>query len=88
MYRPDILGTQVPVRYDPSTRAWLIFLDHTWVRCTSEHYATFHNRTERELHAREELVSSYRQRGRAIRTLNARLLADFLERTTACEHAC
>lgn len=87
MYRPDILGTQVPVRYDPfNAGVAYAFLDHTWVRCTSEHYATFHNRTERELQiAREELVSSYRQRGRAIRTLNARLLADFLERTAACE---
>lgn len=87
MYRPDILGTQVPVRYDPfNAGVAYAFLDHTWVRCTSEHYATFHNRTERELQiAREELVASYRQRGRAIRTLNARLLADFLERTTTCE---
>lgn len=87
MYRPDILGTQVAVRYDPfNVGVAYAYLDHTWVRCTSEHYATFHNRTEQELQiAREELVASYRARGRNIRTLNARLLADFLERTTASE---
>jgi putative transposase len=87
MYRPDILGTQVAVRYDPfNVAVAYAYLDHTWVRCTSEHYATFHNRTEQELQiAREELVASYRARGRNIRTLNARLLADFLERTTASE---
>lgn len=87
MYRPDILGTQVPVRYDPfNVGIAYAYLDKTWVRCTSEHYATFHNRTEQELQiAREEMVASYRERGRAIGTLNARLLADFLERTTSSE---
>jgi putative transposase len=87
MYRPDILGTQVPVRYDPfNVGIAYAYLDKTWVRCTSEHYTTFHNRTEQELQiAREELVASYRERGREIRTLNARLLADFLERTTTSE---
>lgn len=87
MYRPDILGTQVAVRYDPfNVGVAYAYLDHMWMRCTSEHYTTFHNRTEQELQiAREELVASYRARGRDIRTLNARLLADFLERTTASE---
>jgi putative transposase len=87
MYRPDILGTQVPVRYDPfNVGIAYAYLDKTWVRCTSEHYPTFHNRTEQELQiAREELVASYRERGREIRTLNAKLLADFLERTTTSE---
>ncbi|MBK9121531.1 MAG: DDE-type integrase/transposase/recombinase [Chloroflexi bacterium] len=87
MYRPDILGTQVAVRYDPfNVGVAYAYLDHLWTRCTSEYYATFHNRTEQELQiAREELVASYRARGRDIRTLNARLLADFLERTTTSE---
>ncbi len=87
MYRPDILGTRVPVRYDPfNVGIAYAYLDKLWVRCTSEHYTTFHNRTEQELQiAREELVASYRERGREIRTLNARLLADFLERTTTSE---
>jgi putative transposase len=87
MYRPDILGTQVPARYDPfNVGIAYAYLDHLWVCCTSEHYTTFHNRTEQELQiAREELVASYRERGREIRTLNARLLADFLERTTSSE---
>lgn len=87
MYRPDILGTLVSVRYDPfNVGVVYAYLDKIWVRCTSEHYSTFHNRTEQELQiVREELVASYRERGREIRTLNARLLADFLERTTASE---
>lgn len=87
MYRPDILGTRVPVRYDPfNVGIAYAYLDNTWVRCTSEHYPTFHNRTEQELQiAREELVASYRERGRTIRTLNAKLLADFLERATTSE---
>jgi transposase InsO family protein len=87
MYRPDILGTQVPVRYDPfDAGIAYAYLDKAWVRCTSEHFVTFHNRTEQELQiAREELCASYHQRGQQIRTLNATLLADFLERTTASE---
>jgi len=87
MYRPDILGTQVPIRYDPfNAGIAYAYLDKTWVRCTSEYFATFHNRTEQELQiAREELCASYRQRGQQIRTLNAKLLANFLEHTKTSE---
>lgn len=87
MYRPDVRGTLVPVRYDPfNAGVAYAYLDKTWVRCTSEYYAVFNNRTEQELQiAREELCASFRRHGQVVRTLNAKLLADFLERTTAVE---
>lgn len=87
MYRPDIRGTLVPVRYDPfNAGIAYAYLNKEWVRCTSEYFAVFNNRTEQELQiVREEVCASFRRHGQVIRTLNAKLLADFLERTTAVE---
>ncbi|MCE7990308.1 MAG: integrase, partial [Caldilinea sp. CFX5] len=47
MYRPDIRGTLVPVRYDPfNAGIAYAYLNKEWVRCTSEYFAVFNNRTE------------------------------------------
>lgn len=87
MYRPNIAGSKVAVRYDPfDAGIAYVYLEKEWVRCTSEYYPMLRNRSEKELQiAREEIVASYRRHGKAIRTVNARLLADFLERTTNSE---
>jgi len=87
MYRPDVRGTKVPVRYDPfNAGIAYAYLDGEWVRCTSEYFTVFNNRTEQELQiAREELCASFRRHGQVVRTVNAKLLADFLEHTTASE---
>jgi len=87
MYQPHITGSEVAVRYDPfNAGIAYAHLDGEWVRCTSEYFTVFNNRTERELHvAREELQASFRQHGRDVRSVNARQLADFLTRTTTSE---
>ena len=87
MYRPDIAGTKVAVRYDPfNAGSAYAYLGGEWVRCTSEYYTTFNNRTEQELQiAREELQASFRRYGREVRTVNAKLLADFLAQTATSE---
>lgn len=87
MYRPDIAGSKIAVRYDPfDAGIAYAYLEKEWVRCTSEYYPMLRNRSEQELQiAREEIVASYRRHGKVIRTVNARLLADFLERTSNSE---
>jgi putative transposase len=87
MYQSNIMGTQVPVRYDPFNAGLAYaYLDSEWVRCTSEYFTILNNRTELELRiAREELQASFRQHGREVRTVNAKQLADFLVRTTTSE---
>jgi hypothetical protein len=47
--RPEIEGTNVPIRYDPFDlgTAYAYVKDH-WVRCISEYYKSFHERSERE----------------------------------------
>ena len=87
MAHPDIAGTKVPVRYDPfNAGIAYAYLGKEWLRCTSEYFAIFNNRTEQELQiAREELRASYRRHGQVIHTMNARLLADFLDRVAASE---
>jgi len=87
MYRPDIAGQKVAVRYDPfNVGNAYAYLAKEWVRCTSEYFPVLRNRSEQEIQvAREEMVASYRRHGQVVRTVNARLLADFLERTTDSE---
>jgi putative transposase len=87
MAHPDIAGTKVPVRYDPfNAGIAYAYLGKEWLRCTSEYFAIFNNRTEQELHiAREELRASYRRHGQVVHTVNARLLADFLDGVAASE---
>ena len=87
MYRPNIAGNKVAVRYDPfDAGIAYAYLEKEWVRCTSEYYPMLRNRSEQELQiVREEIVASYRRHGKVIRTVNARLLADLLERTSNSE---
>jgi putative transposase len=87
MYRPDIASSKVAVRYDPfNVGIAYAYLDKEWVRCTSEYFPSLSNRSEQEIQiAREEIVARYRRHGQVVRTVNARLLADFLERTTMSE---
>jgi putative transposase len=87
MYRPDISGSKVAVRYDPfNVGIAYAYLDKEWVRCTSEYFPVLSNRSEQEIQiAREEIVASCRRHGQVVRTINARLLANFLERTITSE---
>jgi transposase InsO family protein len=83
---PDAERTRVEVRFDPcdAATAWA-FVSHRWVECFSEHYAVFHQRSERELMiASQELR---RRKGLHSKQFNvtAAKLAQFLESVEAEE---
>jgi hypothetical protein len=70
----------VEVRFDPcdAGAAWA-FVSHHWVECFSEHYAVFHQRSERELMiASQELRRRKGLHSKKFRVTAARL-AQFLE---------
>ncbi len=83
---PEVEGTQVPVRYDPFDVATAYaFVRGRWVACASQHYASFHGRSERELRlASAELRRRQQCQARRV-TLTARTLADFLASVEAQE---
>jgi putative transposase len=77
---PDVERTRVEVRFDPcdAGAAWA-FVSHHWVECFSEHYAVFHQRSERELMiASQELRRRKGLHSKQFRVTAARL-AQFLE---------
>jgi putative transposase len=82
----QIEKSQVPVRYDPfDVGIAYAYVKGGWVRCISEHYATFSGRSEREIMlATAELQQRHRQQGRAF-NLTARKLGDFLNSLEAEE---
>ena len=84
--RSPIENSQVPVRYDPfDAGIAYAYVQGGWVRCISEHYATFHGRSEREIKlATTELRQRSRQHGRTF-NLTARKLGDFLNSLEAEE---
>lgn len=83
---PEVEGTQVNVRFDPFDAGLsLAYVRGRWTECYSEHYATFHNCTERELMlATDELRKRHRQHFRQF-NLTATKLAHFLESVEAEE---
>lgn len=77
---PKIEGSRLEVRYDPFDigRAYA-YARGQWIECYSEHYATFHNRSEREL----MLATAELRRRRTLHSkqlnVTAAKLAHFLE---------
>jgi transposase InsO family protein len=83
---PDVERTRVEVRFDPcdAATAWA-FVSHRWVECFSEHYAVFHQRSERELMiASQELRRRKGQHSKQF-SVTAAKLAQFLESVEAEE---
>jgi hypothetical protein len=83
---PEVERRQVPVRYDPfDAGAAFAFVKGQWVQCHSEHYATLHGHSERELMlATQELRQRQRQHAQQ-RGLSARRIGDFLQSVEAQE---
>jgi len=76
---PEVEKTQVPVRYDPfDAGIAYAYIKGRWVQCLSEHYASFAERSEREIQlATAELRKRNHLHGQQF-TITARKLADFL----------
>lgn len=78
--------TQVPVRYDPfDASCAYAYVKGQWVSCISQHYSSFHGRSEREIiAASEELRKQYKNHSQNF-SINAKALAEFLASTQATE---
>jgi putative transposase len=73
-------SAQVPVRYDPfDIGTAFAFVDHQWVECHSEHYASLHGHSEREVHLAGEELRKRRQNHSGQFAVTASALADFLK---------
>jgi putative transposase len=83
---PEIENTPLSVRYDPfEAGIAYAFVGKRWVRCYSEYYAVFHDRSEKELMiATKELRALKNSHSRQF-TITAKKLADFLESVEAEE---
>lgn len=77
---PSWEARQVPVRYDPfDIGTAFAFVDRQWVECHSEHYASLHGHSEREVHLASEELRKRRQKHSGQFEVTAKKLAEFLE---------
>ncbi len=84
--RPEIEGTHVPIRYDPFDMGTAYaYVKGCWVRCISEYYKTFQNRSEREVNIASTQLRRKRQKHAQRVTLSAKEKATYLEETEAQE---
>lgn len=83
---PEVEGSQVSVRFDPfDVSLSFAYVRGTWTKCLSEHWATFHGRSEREIMiATDELRRRHKLHSGQF-NLTATKLARFLESIEAEE---
>ena len=84
--RPEVEGTNVPIRYDPFDMgtAYACVKGH-WVRCISEYYKSFQNRSEREVNIASTQLRRKKQKHAQRIALSAKEKATYLEGTEAQE---
>jgi hypothetical protein len=82
----EVENTQATVRYDPyDVGTAYVYIKGQWVSCISQHYSSFHGRSEREIMtASEELRKQHKNHSKQF-TVNAKALAEFLANTEATE---
>lgn len=84
--RPEIEGTNVPIRYDPfDVGTAYAYVKGHWVRCISEYYKFFQNRSEREVNIASTHLRRKKQKHAQRVTLSAKEKATYLEGTEAQE---
>lgn len=83
---PGVEKTRVEVRYDPfDAGVAYAYVKRHWVRCISEHYASFAGRTEREVRLATAELRRRNQHHAQQFMLTARKLGDFLTSTESEE---
>ena len=85
---PKVENTNVAVRYDPyDISIAYAYVNNKWVRCISEYYSIFRNRTERELkHITAELRKRFKNHNRSF-NISAKMIADFINKSEKSERA-
>ncbi|PEA52833.1 transposase [Bacillus pseudomycoides] len=85
---PKVENTNVAVRYDPyDISIAYAYVNNKWVRCISEYYSIFRNRTERELkHITAELKKRFKNHNKSF-NISAKMIADFINKSEKSERA-
>ncbi|MDF9484544.1 DDE-type integrase/transposase/recombinase [Bacillus cereus] len=85
---PKVESTNVAVRYDPyDISIAYAYVNNKWVRCISEYYSIFRNRTERELkHITAELKKRFKNHNKSF-NISAKMIADFINKSEKSERA-
>jgi hypothetical protein len=83
---PEIEKTDVPVRYDPfDAGIAYAYVRGYWVSCTSQYYADFQGRSEKEIKlASQELIKRFSNHPKKSK-ISAKKLAEFLQSVEAEE---
>jgi putative transposase len=78
--QPGVLGSQVPVRYDPhNIGVAYVYVKGAWMQCISDYYHIFAGHSEREIRfLTQALRARNQQYGRQI-DINSKRLAEFSE---------
>lgn len=78
---PEIMGEQVPVRYDPfNVGIAYAYVKKQWVQCISECYTFFKERSEKEIKiASAELVKRNKNHNKNYLNITAKKIAQFIE---------
>ena len=73
-----VLGKKVPVRFDPFNLAEAyVYIGGRWVKCLSQHFDVFENRTFRELKLASEEMRQLKKQIADARVITAGALVDF-----------
>ncbi|WP_340135492.1 TnsA endonuclease N-terminal domain-containing protein [Bacillus cereus] len=85
---PKVENTNVAVRYDPyDISIAYAYVNNKWVRCISEYYSIFRNRTERELkHITAELKKRFKNHNKSF-NISAKMIAEFINKSEKSEKA-
>ncbi|MCU5596205.1 TnsA endonuclease N-terminal domain-containing protein [Bacillus wiedmannii] len=83
---PRVENTNVAVRYDPfDISIAYAYVNNKWIKCISEYYSTFRNRTERELkHITAELKKRFKNHNKSF-NISAKMIADFINKSEKSE---
>ncbi|KAF6700425.1 MULTISPECIES: TnsA endonuclease N-terminal domain-containing protein [Bacillus] len=85
---PKVENTNVAVRYDPyDISIAYAYVNNKWIKCISEYYSIFRNRTERELkHITAELKKRFKNHNKSF-NISAKMIADFINKSEKSERA-
>lgn len=84
--RPEVEGTDVPVRYDPFDMGTAYaYVKGQWIRCISQYYKSFQNRSEREVKLATLELRRRRQKFSQRTYLTAKEKATYLEEAEELE---
>ncbi len=84
--RPGLEGTHVPVRFDPNNMGIVFCLiKDRWVKCFSEYYSIFVNKTEKQIMIASEELRKKKKNHSSESVIWAKALADFFLQAEAAE---